>query len=388
MENNTLLFSVGEVSGDLHAFNVVNALHQINPKIQCIGLGGEKLASTSFTLIDDITSMSTVGIIEPIKYIFPLWKAFRKMVKILETEPPRALICIDCQGFNLLLAKKAKSLGIPVIYYIAPQEWQWGTDKGGRKVLDVVDKILAIFPEEMSFYAKLGGNVTYVGHPSVDLLSDTKKNKDYQQDIPVSDDASVLGLFPGSRFQEIQRVGPRMMEAASMICQKNPKLVPVISISSSVYRSLIEQQIERYQFKQIHFFDGQSSALIRRSKLSLITSGTVALEHAILGTPCIASYRFSPITFWLAQVFFSERLKRLPFMTLPNLMLKREVIPELLQSHMTADRLCEKALEFLENDQLVHTQKTGFNDCQNLLGKGKSYQKTAEAILSFLDGDN
>ncbi|RAP39199.1 lipid-A-disaccharide synthase [Candidatus Marinamargulisbacteria bacterium SCGC AAA071-K20] len=375
-----IIISTGEVSGDLHGAQLAKALKAINPDVKIIGIGSTQMKEAGVDVRLDLSHASTIGIFEPLKFLKTLWSGLDQIVKLITDERPDAFIPIDNQGFHMMILKRIKHLGVPSFYFISPQEWQWGTEKAGREVLKVVTKILAIFPQEEAFYKKLGGDVTYVGHPIIDVAKSDMPRETFLKSLGVVSTQKILGIFPGSRHQEIKRVAPILIEAAKKIIDKHPDITPVLSIVDKKYEADLKKAVNKAGLDSVKYMYKNGYDLIEHSTLSLITSGTIALEHAVMGTPCIAAYKFSWPTYIVARTVFRERLKRLPFMTLPNLIMGEEIIPEFLQTKATSTAISNKA-ETLLSETFQKDMKVRFAKVVEKLGSPGVYSRAASEIF-------
>ncbi|MDD5383035.1 MAG: lipid-A-disaccharide synthase, partial [Candidatus Margulisbacteria bacterium] len=165
-----IMISAGEVSGDTHGTYLVRELKKIDPSIYFFGIGSEKLLTEGVDIKFDISRRGTIGLFEALPNLVPIYLLYLKMVELMKREKPDLLLLVDSQGINMPLAKAAKRLGIKTVYYIAPQEWLWGTERGVRNVIEKSDLIIAIFEKEFDVYKKAGGNVVYFGHPLIDIV--------------------------------------------------------------------------------------------------------------------------------------------------------------------------------------------------------------------------
>jgi len=225
----------------------------------------------------------------------------------MTTKKPDAIIAIDAQGFHLPLLKTAKKLGIKTVYYIAPQEWQWGSEKGGRKVVDVVDHLLAIFPEEATFYKKLGADVHFVGHPIMDMVERIPQ----PPVLPLTkgEMPKEIALFPGSRKQEIIQNLPILLKAANILQQKI-ECKFIISQSLPTYQKLIQKIIRSHKSRRMNsaaVSSDDSHNLIQQADLSPTTSGRITLEHCCLEKPFVAMYRFSSVGYAIIKLLVGEK---------------------------------------------------------------------------------
>lgn len=379
-----IFISAGEVSGDRQGAALVRALKKIDPTFIFVGMGSEAMAQEGVRLVADLSPYSTIGIIEPIAYAPVILRTYFKLKKVLIEEKPDLFIAIDYQGFHMMLLKYVKTLGIKTAYYIAPQEWQWGTEEGGRGVIKLVDKILAIFPQESQFYKKLGGHAPYVGHPILDIASQTLSKETFCQQHGLDPDQPIVAIFPGSRPQELTHTAPVMLAAARLIQGQLPHVQLVLSIASGVYKARLMSMMQAAGLEGVKIVEGSSYNLIAHSTLSLCTSGTVTLEHAVLGTPCVVGYRFSPLSYWVLKTLFKKKVARIKFMSLPNLLLDREVMPEFLQDLCTAENLSEKAIGLLQDSQAYIAIKIQVQQVKELMGEPGVVERAAQEIASLL----
>jgi lipid-A-disaccharide synthase len=377
-----ILLLAGEMSGDLHAANLLNTLKKEKPDWQYYAMGGPKLAEAGAEIIADITSCSTIGFIEPIKYLPKIILAYFKLKKFVRENKVDLIIPIDYQGFNLLLLKYTKKLGIPSVYYIAPQEWIWGTIKGAKKVLSSVNLLLAIFKREAEFYKKISSNVEFIGHPIQDIIKQSISKQQFYEQNNISKSKKILAIFPGTRSQEIELVYPVLLDAATEISNKFSDIQIVVSVSSNKYERKIRKKSQAN--KDIVFYDQNQYDLIRYSHLSFAKSGTIVLEHAVLGTPCLVGYRVSDFSFWIIKTFFPRIIEKGKYASPPNIVLNKMLFPEFLQDNFKVDSLIEKATELLEDEKLYNNFKQDIRNFKPHLGDPGATQKAVKEIISIL----
>ncbi|RAP26350.1 lipid-A-disaccharide synthase [Candidatus Marinamargulisbacteria bacterium SCGC AG-333-B06] len=336
-----IMISACELSADYYAGELVKALLKQNSDCQIMGVGSQACQEAGMDVRLDIARFSTVGIIEPIRFLPTLYQSLKKIKQLLRDEKPDIFIPIDNQGLHMQCCKYAKAIGIKTAYYIAPQHWHWGKKKDGITVATIVDHILAIFQEEAQFYRDCGATVTYVGHPIIDRIKAFRKNQHKE---------ATLAIFPGSRVQEIERLLPTLIQSAEILAA-DLQLDPVISIASKQYKHDIKAIISKYSKKQVTYHEGNALELIARSRLSLVSSGTISLEHALMGVPHVVTYKVNPITYWIAKTFYKKTLAKIPFMSMPNILLSKEVFPELLQDNVTVKSCVENAKKIYSNKE-------------------------------------
>lgn len=380
-----IMMSAGELSGDVHGARLVEALRARSPGIEFFGMGSQNMAAAGVRLIEDLTHASTIGLLEPLRHLPRIWSALRVMKHALRTEKPDLLIVIDFQGFHMMLIKYAHQLGIPVVYYIAPQHWQWGSESGGQSVVDLTDKILAIFPEESDFYRHLSGNVTYVGHPLLDIVHSSMSREALCDILGIPADSRIVSIFPGSRVQEIRHSFPVFIAAAKQLLERVRYLKIVISVAMPHLKERIERAVKKAGLDgQVIYYDANSYDLMAHTELSMATSGTVTLEHAIMCRPCVVVYRFSPWTYWLIKLVIAKKFEAIKYISLPNIIMQSRMFPEFLQDMATPDNVTQASLQLLANPaQMAAIRK----ECESLLaklGKAGVVNRAAYEILNVL----
>lgn len=379
-----ILILAGEVSGDLHASKLVEALLARDASLKFLGMGGDKLRALGVDVQVDVTSVSTIGFLEPILFLPRLARAFFKMKKLLKTVRPDVVIAVDYQGFNLALLKVAKKLGIPTVYFVSPQEWQWGTDAGGCGVLAVTDFILAIFRDEALFYERLGGRVNFVGHPLLDYTSGAMSRAEFGRVYQVRESDRIVALFAGSRPQELKLVYPILLEAALRCQCELGNVVIFVSVSAAAFRDAIVAELPTPLPDYIRLYDGSSYDLMSAADLSFAPSGTITLEHAIMGKPAVIGYRFNAVSFFLAKLLLGKRLKRIKYVSLPNILLDRRVMPEFFQDEFTVDNVMACGLSLLTDSKLYQKTSDDIKSVRALLGEEGVLSRASEAVLAFM----
>jgi len=360
-----IFFSALEVSADLHGSKLIHALKQKQRDIQFFGLGGEKMKDEGMDVKWDLTRYSTVGFIEPLPYIPKLLKIQQKAKNLLKETKPDLAIFIDAQGFNLPLAKYAKGLGIKTVYYFAPQYWLWGKKEEAKEVLSNLDWIIATFPQEYSLYKSFGDNVVFFGHPLIDYLS-------IYSDIDKRDD--LIGLFPGSRVQEIKKLTPIFLE----IAEKLPGYKFVIPLASQKFSNLLYSIIKGKETLVEVVSGNESQKILRASIISLVASGTVTLEAAILKTPVFVFYKISPLTYFIAK-----RLVHYPYIALPNIILEKCIFPEYVQ-YIDIKKVVKDIEDFLKDGDRIEKILKDLDRISEILGEPGVLNRISDFILNLL----
>ncbi len=377
-----IMLSAGEVSGDSHAAALAREIKNLNSSAYLFGMGGEKMRAAGVEVKLDLSAMATVGFSEIIRFLPSIVAAFRKMKRLLRKERPDLLVLVDYQGFNMLLAKYAKKIGIRTVYYIPPQEWLWGTKKGVKDVASSIGKILSIFENEALAYEEAGGNVVFVGNPNLDTSKPTMSKDDFCRFAGINPNFPVLGIFPGSRRQEIESLLPLFLGAAKEIKKQIPNISILLSLSSEHFRSMIEKKTSKSGLP-INMIYGKNFDLLNSATVSLAASGTVIMEAAVLDAPVIMAYKVSPLSYLIGKHLIKIRL---PYFSMPNLILNSEVVPEFIQGNATIKNIAGRALSLLSDRSRISEMRSGYRRFRMRLGKTGAVKAAAKEVLSELKG--
>ncbi|NBV41959.1 lipid-A-disaccharide synthase [bacterium] len=378
-----ILISAGEISGDMHAARLVRAIKAIDPTVEFYGIGGKELEAAGVEIIYDLSPYSTVGLIEPLIHLPQFIDAFRKVIERVRQDPPRLFIPVDFQGFNNLLMKAVRRLAVPTIYYFGPQEWQWGTEDGGRAMIRDTVKILAIFKEEFEFYKRIGGRPVFIGHPLVDIVKSDMSREALCGQYMLDPKQKIISIFPGSRQQEINQTMPLLIQTAAVLQKSMDHLQFVVSIVDPRFEKPIIRALIKYGLEAT-LVRGRSYDLIRHTHLSLVTSGTITLEHAILGTPHICAYRFSDVSYLIGRMLFGHRFRKMRYFALPNILFKRRVVPEFLQGYANLTALKKAAKSLLIDRARYNQMKSDLAKTGTVLGTSGVVERAAEEMMSYL----
>lgn len=371
----------GEASGDLHGANLVRSLRSKSPELQFCGMGGAELAALGVEILYDAAKVSVVGVFEVFSHLKDIWLAQRVLRRRLAQDPPDLLILIDLPDFNLLLAKKAKKLGIPVYYYISPQLWAW---RSGRvKTMKArVDKIGVILPFEEEFFSKRGVEAQYVGHPLLDTVKTSATSVQFRTLQEISHGARCIGLFPGSRKREVSSLLPIFFSAAETMQKKSPeKIVFFIPKASTIDNQEFEAAgLRRYQqHLDIRIIEEDRYNMMAACDAVVTASGTVTLELAILEVPMIVVYKLAPLTYQLGK-----RLVKVDFFSLVNLIAGYAAVPELLQHEVTAEKIAAELLAITTLPARKQKMKQALKEVRDKLGESGASDKAATVALQML----
>lgn len=334
---------VGEASGDTYGAQLVEALHRRDAALKIYGVGGERLQTTEYESLLSVQELTGMGLVELIGNAANLWRAYSILKQTLRQRRPDLLVLIDFPDFNLRLARLAKTLRIPVLYYVSPQIWAWRKGRV-RQIARWVDHMAVIFPFEREFYERHGVKVTFVGHP---LLESVKAHRDRDTvlgEIGLDPNKPAIALLPGSRRAEVRRHLPVMREAALRLARERPLQFFCVCASTidpaDVAATLASPELHIRVVRE-NRYDAISAA-----DLVWAASGTVTLESALLGRPMIVVYRLAWLTYLMARL-----LVRVEHIAMANLLAGERLVPELIQSDVNPARLAAESRALLDDPQ-------------------------------------
>ena len=372
IRNLRVLLVAGEASGDLHGGDLVAALKRQDPSLKIFGVGGPALRAAGMQTLVDSATIAGMGLVEARDKVGALIRTYHQLKHILQTDPPDLLILIDFPEFNLRLAKVAKHAGVPVFYYISPQVWAWRK----RRVYTIakrVDRLAAVFPFEPAFYASHGCTVDFVGHPLVDRVHPTRSREDTLRQHGLDPQRRTIALLPGSRSQEVRLLLPPMLGAVALLGNDYQF---VLAAADTLKAEELQRQVKP---SAVQIIQGDTYNLIHASDLVFVASGTATLETALLERPMVIMYRLAPFTYALARF-----LVRVPFIGMPNLIVERRVVPELIQGEVTPARIATEATRLLTDAQAYSVAQEGLREVRRRLGGGGAAERVATLVAEML----
>jgi lipid-A-disaccharide synthase len=340
----------------------------------------EDLRDAGVRIIYDIGNLGIIGVVEVIRHLSLFFKLRTFLRHAMMEEKPDAVVCVDYPGFNMKIAHVAKELGIPVVYYIAPTIWAWHKGRAKNIVRDV-EHVASIFPFEAEAYREAGARVTFVGHPLADTV---KASMSYEEAMIFFGGDRVkkrILLMPGSRKNEVEKLLPAMLKAADILtekCECQFFLPRAGTISSEFIQGFLKNASPRLD---IIVTAGRIYDLMQICTACIASSGTATLETALMGLPTVLVYRLSAITWFLAK-----HLVRVEYAGLPNILLHKEVTPELLQDKVTAGNIAEVVLPWLIDEVKRQENIRELKSVRAVLGEGGAVRRTAELILRTAEG--
>ena len=373
----------GEASGDMHGANLVRAMLARNPDLRFCGMGSAELQRAGVELLYDAAKLAVVGAIEVLSHLGDILRARRTLVERMQHHRPSLLILIDYPDFNLLLAKKAKKLGIPIFYYISPQVWAW---RSGRvhSIKRLTDRVAVILPFEQAFYARHGMQVDFVGHPLMDSVKPGLSPIEFRALHGIEPTRKLVGLLPGSRRKEIAALLPDFLAAAELLTKDQAlDYTFLIPQAPTITRSLLEEHglaawNNRLDYRVI---TEDRYAMMAACDAAVAASGTVILELAILGIPTVATYRISRHTYWMGKLL----IRNVRFFSLVNLIGERLIIPELLQDAANPEQIAKELHKMLEDERARELILAGLLEVRKRLGAPGASDRAATVALEILN---
>lgn len=366
----------GEASGDLHGAHLVAALKEMMPYLSVCGMGGRELRAQGVDILYDAAKMAVVGLVEVLAHLADIRKALKILENELRRNPPDLLILIDYPDFNLVLAAKAKKLGIPIFYYISPQVWAWRSGRV-KKIGRLVDRMAVILPFEKDFYHKRGVEVDYVGHPLLDSVKKTLGRERFCELHGIDPRHVLVGLLPGSRKKEIRAMLPVFLQTIADMQALHEKMTVLIPLAPTLTAADLEECGLASNVSGIRVISDNRYDLMAACDLALATSGTVTLELAVLDVPMVVSYKMAPLT-W----FIGNMLVDVDFGSLVNLIAGKEVVRELMQQDATVVKLCAALEEIWPGSAKREQLLRELSAVREKLGKGGASRRAAEIAIA------
>ncbi len=376
-----VMLLAGEASGDAHGAEVVEAMKQLNPDVHFSGMGSNELKRAGVDVFFDSASIAVVGIVEVLKHWGEIKQAMELVKNKLETTRPDLLVLIDYPEFNLKMARHAKSLGIKVLFYISPQVWAW-RPKRIHKIGQSIDHMAVLFKFEAEYYQRANIPVTFVGHPLVDKVKTSPHLAQQRESMNVAQDQKLIGLFPGSRKSEINRLLPLMLETAARMQQQDNSLAFVMPVAATLDYAAIKAQCEQSGI-DIRLTRDNIYDVIASCDAIVSCSGTVTLEIALLGVPLCIVYKMS----WLSYQIMS-RLITIPHIGLANIVANKHIVKELLQDEANSENIANELSRLLDDASYRQQIVNGLQEVKANLGMGEGSKNMAQLILRTLDNNS
>lgn len=370
------MFIAGEPSGDLHSAHLISALRKSDQQLEISGMGGEKMRQAGANVFWDMSELSIIGFTGVLANFHKIKRIFQDILARVDQDPPTAAILVDYPGFNLKLAQELKKRHIPVIYYISPQIWAWW--KGRIKTIQqVVDKMIVVFKFEEALYKKYGIDVSFVGHPLLDTAYPAIPREELLTQLGLSNN-KIIGIMPGSRRGEIERILPILLQSAKIIKDSIPQIQFALLKAPQLSKEYYESKI-KIPGIPVTLCANQTCDFLNLCDFVLVASGTATLETAIMQRPMLIVYKVSFLN-WL----IAKQLIRLPYIGLVNVVAGRKIVQEFVQFQAQPRLIAQAALGILENREKLVQMQDELKKVRESLGTPGASQRAAEIILDFV----
>ena len=374
-----ILIIAGEASSDMHAADLVKEIKSVKSDVSFFGLGGNRMKEAGVDIHENIVRLAFMGPGGLFKHYLQLKKIFNTLRDNLKQNPPDLAVLIDYAEFNLRVAKELKALGVPVVYYVSPQVWAWGLWRI-KTIRCLVDKMLVFFKFEETLYKEHGVNVSFVGHPLLDMVKTTSKKEAILKKLGIEKDFKVIGLLPGSRESEIKNILPVMLESAKLILNTfNQKIRFVLPMAATVNKQYVKQRIKNSGVDVIAVENDTYNA-VSVCNCAMVTSGTATLETALLNVPMAIIYKANFLNYIL-----TKHLIKLPYIGLVNVISGKHVVKEFLQYEATSEKIADYMKRLITDEKLIDKMKQEFLAIRLSLEEPGAVTRAAKEVADFLN---
>ncbi|PIA70848.1 lipid-A-disaccharide synthase [Pseudomonas sediminis] len=362
----------GEASGDILGSGLMQAIKQRYPDAEFIGVGGARMEAEGLKSYFPMERLAVMGLVEVLGRLFELLGRRRQLARDLIAAQPDVFIGIDAPDFNLGLELKLRRAGIKTVHYVSPSVWAW-RQKRVLKIREACDLMLTLFPFEAQFYDEHQVPVRFVGHPLADAIPQQADRAAAREALDLPQDEPVVALMPGSRGGEVARLGELFLEAAIRLRALRPGVRFLLPCATPERREQLEQMLAGRDLP-LTLLNGRSHEALAACDAVLIASGTATLEALLYKRPMVVAYRVAPLTYRILK-----RLVKSPYISLPNLLAERLLVPELIQDAATPEALAQAVAPLIDGGQV---QTEGFDVIHRALRRDAS-QSAADAVLKL-----
>ncbi len=372
-----VLIVAGEASGDMHGAGVVRELKRLAPDAEIFGIGGDQMAAAGMELLFHVRDMAVVGFTEVLRHL----RFFRHAMRTLENEAarrqPAAVILIDYPGFNLRFAGRLRRRAKPpkILYYIAPQVWAWGANRI-PKMARLIDRMAVVFPFEVPLFQSAGIPTEFVGHPLLEGLRPNLTAAAFFSRYQLNEAQPLLGLLPGSRREEIERLLPNMLATAKLLRESISGLQIAVAMAPNLSEAFYRTRIND---NAVRLVANSTYEVMRDSRVCLVCSGTATLETACFGTPLVVVYRVSRLSYEIGK-----RVVKLPHIGLVNVVAGRKIAPEFIQNDFVPKRVAPVLEKFINDSEYRDEIKQALAEVRAKLGTPGASRRTAELVIRCL----
>jgi len=335
----------GEASGDRLGASFIRSASRMRPDLTFEGIAGPEMRAAGCEPWFDTQDLAVMGLFEVLGHLPRLLHIKREVERRLRADPPAALLGVDAPDFNLRVEKVARRAGIPSVHYVCPSVWAWRESRV-RTIRKACDRVLCLLPFEPAFLARHGIDGRFVGHPLADDIGDEIDRDAARKRLGLHGNP-IVAILPGSRGGEVARIGPTFAKTAAWVSRRKPGVEFAVPAATPTLREIIEAQFHDFAPEcHVTIVDGNAQVVLASSDVALLASGTVTLEAMLLKRPMVVAYKLAPLTYHVSRIF---RLIKVRYMSLPNLLADRPLVPEFLQEQATPEALGARVLALLDS---------------------------------------
>lgn len=376
----TIALVAGETSGDILGAGLIRALKAKHPDARFVGVAGPRMLAEGCESWYDMEELAVMGIVEVLERLPRLLKIRRDLTRRFTALKPDVFVGIDAPDFNITLEGRLKQHGIRTIHYVSPSVWAW-RQKRVFKIGRATDLVLAFLPFEKAFYDRFDVPCRFIGHTMADAMPLQPDKAAARRALGIDEQALCLALLPGSRNAEVEMLSADFLKTAQRLREKWPQLEIVVPLVNARRREQFERiKAEVAPELPVHLLDGQGREAMIASDAALLASGTAALECMLAKCPMVVGYRMKPFTFWLAQ-----RLVKTQYVSLPNLLAGRELVPELLQDECQPEQLAAALEPLLAQGETRDRLLATFTELHQQI-RWNADEQAAQAVLELANG--
>ena len=370
---------VGEASGDVLGASLIQALAARHPDAEFFGIGGPKMIAAGLVSAYDQEKLAVRGAVEVLKHLPEILKIRRGILAQLTAWKPDVMVGIDAPDFNLPIEKRLKARGIPTVHYVSPTVWAWRRGRA-KRIVAAVNQLLCLFPFEPACYKGQGLEPVFIGHPLADEISPDIDRKQQRSALNLPEASPLITLMPGSRQSELEFHAQLFVETANRIAAELPEALFVVPLATPATRDRFEAALQAFGAKhlRVRILFGHARDALAASDLALVCSGTATLEAALLRCPMIITYRISALSAWIYR-----KMRYLPWVGLPNILLGRLLVPELLQDDATPDNLANAIIDLWRSPAQRAEMAREFGAIHQKL-RQDSAARAADAVLACI----
>ena len=361
----------GEASGDLHGANLVRAIRQQDTAADVRAWGGDMMSSAGAVILKHYRELAFMGFAEVVLNLRTILRNIKTCKSQIIDYQPDALILVDYPGFNLRIAKWAKARGIKVFYYVSPQIWAWHTSRV-HGIIATTNRVFAILPFEPDFYKSFGYEVSFLGHPLLDVVENLPEQPQFRTQNDLDEHRPIVALLPGSRRQEVSNMLAIMLKVAD----KRPDYQFVVAGAPALPIEFYQDTLQPHP--NVKFVTGQTYALLQHAAAAFVTSGTATLETALFNVPQVVCYKANPISYAIAR-----RVVKVPYISLVNLIANKTIVTELIQNDLTPDRLLSE-FDRITSPDCAENMRNAYQQLRSKLGNSGVADRVATEIMERL----